>query len=808
MKISLNWLREYIDLADYSSAQIADILTEIGLEVEGTELHESVKGGLKGIVVGQVIKCHKHPNADRLSLTEVDLGNGQAKQIVCGAPNVAIGQKVMVATVGTTLYDKEGKSFKIKRGKIRGEISEGMICAEDELGLGDDHSGIIVLPDDVAVGTLGRDYYQVTEDTVFEIALTPNRSDATCHIGVAHDLRAALAINYDGAIAPMRRPNLSTWEVDHHSKTVSVSVENAEACPRYAGVSISEIKIGESPSWLRERLTSIGVRPINNVVDVTNFVLHEMGQPLHAFDMKKIASQKIVVKTLAEGTSFTTLDEQARTLSEQDLMICDGDSNGLCIAGVFGGVGSGVTDETSEIFLESAHFNAKWIRRSSGRHLLFTDAAKVFEKGSDPNICVEALKRAALLIKELTGGKISSEIVDVYPVKITKREVPLRFAQLKKLVGVEIPKDKVFAILSELGIEIKREDEDGIIASVPTNKVDVTREADLIEEILRIFGFNNVPLPAGMHLKVKVDDQVEALPIQNRVAEFLVSQGFNEMMALSLVDKKHFAEADALVRINNTSNLNLEVMRPSMLTTSLEVVRHNNNRQQNNLRLFEFGFTYHRDQSEIKEHQTLALIISGWHEDHWLAQDLPGQQPFYAMKAMVTGILEILGIRKFKSIQHSAQELAWGLEYTSKGKELVRFGKVKSGHAKKFEVKSDVYYACFDWDYILTLIQPDQLKVAEISRFPVVRRDLAFVLSNSTTYAQLENLLLQSGQPLVRQIELFDIYRDKSLGTDQKSYAIALTFGSDNKTLSDQEIDSVMTKIVMKAKQDLNATLR
>ena len=808
MKISLNWLQDYLDLSNYSPVEIADILTEIGLEVEGTEVIESVRGGLKGIVVGQVVACQKHPNADRLSVTKVDLGNGKLHSIVCGAPNVAEGQKVLVAPIGTTLYDQEGKSFKIKKGKIRGEISEGMICAEDELGLGSDHSGIMVLPDEVEAGTLAKDHFQISQDTVFEIGLTPNRSDATSHVGVARDLHAALKVNYDANIPPIQAPDLSDWSIDNLDHPVQVQVESSEGCPRYAGITISGINVSSSPQWLQDRLSAIGVRPINNVVDITNYVLHEMGQPLHAFDLDQIEGRKIIVKTLPAGTEFITLDEQTRHLSDQDLMICDGEARGLCIAGVFGGIGSGVTGSTTDIFLESAHFNAQWIRRSSGRHLLFTDAAKVFEKGSDPNICVMALKRAALMIRALAGGSISSDIVDAYPQKVPKAEVSLRYAHLNKLIGIEIPRAEVHSILDALGIEIIHKDDVKLVAKVPTNKVDVTREADLIEEVLRIYGFNKVPLPAGMDLKIKVDTEPNYLKVQNRVSDYLVAQGFQEMMSLSLVDRQYFDDQQQLVRINNTSNLNLEVMRPDLMVSALEAVRHNSNRQQNHLRLFEFGFSYGRDGSNIIENQQLALVISGWHEDHWMTSDLAEDASFYALKSLAEGILSLLGIRRFKVNDLDDSDFAWGLHYQQKGKTLVKLGKVSAAQTKTYDVKNEVYFATFNWDETLEVMQVDQVQVQDISRYPVVRRDLSLVIPEDTTYAQIEKMIRQVGQPLIQEIQLFDIYRDPSLGAGHKSYAIALTFGSTSKTLSDQDIDKVIDDIVSRLQQDLNAQLR
>ena len=687
MKISLNWLRNYIDI-QLESEKVGEILTEIGLEVEGIDKTESIKGGLKGVVVGEVIGCEKHPNADKLSLTQVDIGGESLLQIVCGAPNVAAGQKVMVATVGTTLYDKEGNGWTIKDTKIRGASSSGMICAEDELGLGDDHSGIIVLEEDVKVGTLARDFYQVTEDTVYEIGLTPNRSDATSHIGVAKDLAAALKINYlhDGKVT---LPDLSGWKVDGEILPIKVRVENEIACPRYSGVTIKDVKIGESPTWLKTYLESIDVRPINNVVDITNYVLHEYGQPLHAFDYNKIQDREIIVKTLPSGTSFHSLDEQERILHEEDLMICDGQSKGMCIGGVFGGLGSGVVDQTTNIFLESAHFNAKWIRRSNTRHLLFTDAAKVFEKGSDPNVCVKALKRAAMLIQELADGKIASEIIDIYPNIIEPIKIFLSYAHLDRLVGVHIRPGKVKAILAALEMSIHSSSETGLTVGVPTSKVDVTREADLIEEVLRIYGFNNIPFPGKMNIGVQAKPELDSLGIKNRISDYLVGHGFHEMMALSMVHNKYFdhlfpISEDHLIRINNTSNIHTEVMRPNLLISGLEAVVHNQNRQQYNLKLFEFGKGYQKHNGDYDETDHLSLLMSGrFQNESWLDLGEAQDVSFYTLKSLVLNILQLVGIVNLQKRSLQNEFFSYGLEY-HRGKDvLVELGKVSPKLAKK-----------------------------------------------------------------------------------------------------------------------------
>jgi len=591
MKISLNWLKEYIDIP-LSPVELSTVLTDLGLEVEGEEEIESIKGGLKGIVVGHVKECGKHPNADKLSLTKVDVGGEDLLQIVCGAPNVAAGQKVLVATVGTTLYDKEGEPWKIKKGKIRGEASQGMICAEDEVGLGNDHDGIIVLPEDLTPGTLATEHYKIENDMVYDIGLTPNRSDATSHIGVAKDLSAYFKANNisDGKL---KLPDTAAFKVDRNDMAIPVTVETS-GCPRFTGVSIAGVQVKESPDWLKMRLNAIGVRPISNVVDITNFVMHEFGQPLHAYDLDKIEGGAILVKNLPSGTVFKSLDEQDRKLDAEDMMVCDAASKGMCIAGVFGGISSGVTDSTKNIFLEAAHWDPKTIRKTSTRHLLRTDAAICFEKGSDPNIAATALKRAAMLITELGDGEIASEVVDVYPNKIEPKEIKVKYQRVRSLIGTEIPNDKLEGILAALNMDIIQKDEEAFTVKVPTDKADVLREADVIEEILRIFGFNNVPTPTTLKSTIVHSGHPDKNYIKNLLADMLVAKGFYEMMNLSITQSAKYNAAlpgmeNSFVEINNTSNINLDIMRPEMLIPILDTASYNQNRQQNDLKLFEVG---------------------------------------------------------------------------------------------------------------------------------------------------------------------------------------------------------------------------
>ncbi len=809
MKISLNWLQTYLDI-DLPPEELAEILTEIGLEVEGVEKVEPLGGSLNGVVVGHVLHCSKHPNADRLRLTSVDIGQKDPVQIVCGAPNVAVDQKVLVATLGTELRDQSGESWKVRRSKIRGELSEGMICAEDELGLGKDHSGIMVLPATTQPGMPASEYLGLKTDVVFEIGLTPNRSDATNHLGVARDLRAALKINHSMSDLKVTEPDLSDWKVDREDLAVDVTVENTEGCPRYSGVTISNIEVKESPSWLKDQLTVIGVRPINNIVDATNFVLHEMGQPLHAFDYNHIAKRQIIVKTLPNGTSFITLDEQKRLLSEEDLMICDGEGQGMCIAGVFGGIKSGVTETTTDIFLESAHFNAQWIRRSSRRHLLDTDAAWIFEKGSDPNLCVIALKRAAMLIQQLAGGEIASPIVDIYPKPIHPAEIKLQYDKLNSLAGVEITPDEVSNILQSLDIQILSEAEGFLRVSVPTNKVDVTRQADLIEEVLRIYGFNNIPVSPQMTFNLDIQSRRDPMALQNRISDYLVSQGFFEIMGVSMLDKKYFGTSEDLVRINNTSNINLEVMRPFLSTSALEAVQYNSNRQQQRLRLFEFGHTYRYVEGQYIEIEKLSLTVSGWEQEGWLQQDksLTDDKQFYALKSIVEAILKVVNVRTEIVVEVSHQDLSWGLTYQVNEAELLQLGRIKDGSCKKMDIRQPVFMALINWGLLDEVASIDEIRMEQISRFPTVRRDLALVVEEDIAYTQIEEIILNVGGEIIHSVELFDIYRDASLGGNRKSYAIAIVFVSQRRTLSDQQIDQVVSKLLSELKSQLGAQLR
>jgi phenylalanyl-tRNA synthetase beta chain len=815
MKVSLNWLKDYIDI-DLGAQEVSEILTGIGLEEEGMDKVESIQGGLEGVVVGYVLECGKHPDADRLSLTKVDVGGEEPLQIVCGAPNVAKGQKVMVATVGTTLYPIDSEEpLTLKKGKIRGQVSEGMICAEDELGIGRDHSGILVLPEDTEVGTTAREYFQIETDYVYEIGLTPNRSDATNHLGVAKDLGAYLKVNKDYQDG-VKLPNVDGFEPDNNSLPVKITVEDAEACPRYAGLTIKGVTIKPSPDWLQRRLNAIGVRPINNVVDVTNFVLHELGQPLHAFDLAKVEGHHIIVKALPKGEKFISLDEVERELSGEDLMICNGNGEGLCIAGVFGGIGSGVTDQTTDVFLESAHFNAKWVRRTSMKHNLRTDAAKVFEKGSDPNIVVYALKRAALLIKELAGGEIASDIKDLYPNPVKPAQVEVNYGHVNRLIGVEIPKASLHSILEALEMKVLQDSEEGFTVAVPTNKTDVTREADVIEEILRIYGYNEVPISEQLLTSINVAPQPDPNLLRDKIGDLLAGQGFYEMMALSLSRSQYYKEIytalpeERLVYVNNTSTVQLDVMRPDMLFSGLEAVLHNQNRQQLRLKLFEFGRTYQQGEDKIEEEQHLSLFLAGdRYEETWL-DNRKGEADFYTLKAFVQNVLLRLGLQGYQETAiQGEEEFAYGIQYHRGPQILARLGKVNPQLVKAMDIRGSVFYADFYWDALVKSRRKYKVSYEELNKYPSMRRDLALVIDNSVKFSDIVAIARKVGKKLIKDINLFDVYEDEErLGAGKKSYAVSFMFENPEKTLKVKEVDKVVNKLIAEYESKLGASIR
>ena len=813
MKISLNWLKDYLDLP-MAPEKIGEILTDIGLELESMERVESIPGGLEGVVVGHVVECMRHPNADKLSLTRVDIGTGETLQIVCGAPNVAQGQKVLVATVGTTLHPVGGEPLTLKKGKIRGEDSEGMICAQDELGLGHDHSGILVLPSDAPIGLPAKAWFDLKEDYLFEIGLTPNRSDATSHLGVARDLAAALKINYDHP-GTLCVPDVSGFHVDNHDLPVEVVVQNTEACPRYCGVSIAGVSVGESPQWLVDRLNVIGVRSINNVVDATNYVLNELGQPLHAFDLDQIGGRKVVVKTLPHETRFRALDDTERVLHEEDLIICDGESRGMCIGGVFGGLYSGVKDSTVNIFLESAHFNPRYIRRTSMRHNLRTDAARIFEKGSDPNIARYALQRAALLIQQLAGGKIASDIVDIYPQPVQPRQIPLRYAHVNQLIGASLEPRETETILEALNMGVQRLSPEEMLVSVPTDKTDVARPADLIEEILRIYGFNKVAIPDKFSYTLNLKPQPDPSEMRNVVANFLAASGFNEMMALSLSQSRYYRNPllgvaeEELAYIHNTSNAHLDVMRPDMLVSGLETVLHNQNRQQNRLRLFEFGKKYRKTETGFAETGQLALFLCGdrWKES-WLA-DKKAQTGFFTLKAYVSQILQRTGIEgtQEKPLAHPA--FSYGLQLQRGPQVLVELGKVNGMLTREMGIRGEVFAAVFNWDLLLQSMGKQRIRYAEVPRFPNTRRDLALVVDQSVPFSEMAAIARKVGKKWIREVNLFDVYENESqLGAGKRSCALSYVFENPERTLQDKEVDDIMDQLIREYEMKLNAAIR
>lgn len=808
MKISYNWLKQFIK-TDWTPEQTSELLTDLGLEVEGVENYQSVKGGLEGIVVGEVLTCEKHPNADKLKVTTVNIGSEEPLQIVCGAPNVAAGQKVPVATIGTTLYTPEGEAWTIKKGKIRGEASHGMICAEDELGLGKSHDGIMVLDADLEPGIPAAEIFDIENDHVFEIGLTPNRADAMSHMGTARDLRAGLVqkeINLE-----LITPSVSAFRVDNRTLKMDVDVKNKDLAPRYCGVTISGLRVKESPAWLKHRLKAIGIEPKNNVVDATNYVLHDLGQPLHAFDATKIIGNKIEVKTLKSGTKFTTLDGVERELHEDDLMICNAEKP-MCIAGVFGGIDSGVTENTTSIFLESAYFNPVSIRKTAKRHGLNTDASFRFERGIDPNITEYALKRATLLIQELAGGEVTSDIVDFYPKKIKDFEVRLSFENAKKLIGEEIPKETIKRILTSLEIKVNNVTETGLGLTVPAYRNDVEREADIIEEILRVYGYNNINITEKLNASISATSRFEDYKIQNVVGNQLVSQGFFEIMANSLTTPNYVALSDQLKEEHNISMLNplsndLSVMRQSLLFSGLEAVSFNINRKRADLKLFEFGKTYHGYNDKREEYKHLSLFVTGnQNAENW--NGTSKKSDFFLMKGLIVAILERLGISRFKEAPIANDLFSEGLTLGLGKNKLVDFGLVKKSVLKHFDISQEVIYADFNWDTVLDLVKHNKIKFTEIPKYPEVRRDFALLLDENVTFESIYTIAKQSEKQLLKAVNLFDVFQGKNLPKGKKSYAVSFTLQDDNKTLTDKQIDKIMNKLQTNFEKQLGAELR
>ncbi|ARV13996.1 phenylalanine--tRNA ligase subunit beta [Polaribacter sp. SA4-12] len=808
MKISYNWLQQFLQV-DWEPIKTGELLTDLGLEVEGIETKESIKGSLKGIVVGKVLTCVQHPNADRLKVTTVDLGSGEPVQIVCGAPNVAAGQKVPVAKVGTTLYDDKGEGFKIKKGKIRGEESLGMICAEDELGLGKGHDGILVLDEKLTVGTPAAKVFNIETDYVFEIGLTPNRSDAMSHFGVARDLRAGL-IQKDIKLE-LISPSASNFHVDERTLRIDVEVADKDLTPRYCGITITDVEVKDSPEWIQNRLKAIGLTPKNNIVDITNYVLHELGQPLHAFDAQKIKGNKILVKTLEEGTKFTTLDEVERELSSEDIMICDADSNPLCIAGVFGGLKSGVTENTTSIFLESAYFNPVSVRKTAKRHALNTDASFRFERGIDINMTEYALKRAALLIEEYAGGKLASDISDFYPEKIEDFQVFFSYENANRLIGQEIPRETIKNILASLEIKINSETNGGLGLTIPSYRTDVQREADIIEEILRVYGYNNIEFSHKLNTSISFDSNKET-KVENIVADQLSALGFNETMANSLTKPEYTSLSEDINEEANVEMLNplsndLKVLRQSLLFSGLESVGYNINRKNNSLQFYEFGKTYHKYSEKYEENKHLTLFVTGNRtKDSWSVANKTSD--FFYLKGIITSLLVRLGIDKVKSSPAKQDVFSEGISLGLGKIKLVEFGVVKQSILKEFGIKQEVLFADFNWDTILKLVGNKKIKVSELPKFPVVKRDLALLLDSKVAFNDVYNLAFQTERKLLKEVDLFDVYEGDKLPEGKKSYAVSFLLQDETKTLADKQIDKIMQKLQQTFEKTFEAVLR
>ena len=808
MKISYNWLKQFLQI-DWDAAKTGELLTDLGLEVEGIETRESIKGSLKGIVVGKVLTCIQHPNADRLKITTVDLGADAPVQIVCGAPNVSAGQKVPVATIGTTLYDDKGVGFKIKKGKIRGEESHGMICAEDELGLGLGHDGIMVLDEALKVGASAAEVFDIEIDEIFEIGLTPNRSDAMSHFGVARDLRAGLMqqdINLE-----LISPSVSDFHVDERTLRFDVEVDDKDQAPRYCGISITDVTVKDSPEWIQNRLKAIGLTPKNNIVDITNYVLHELGQPLHAFDAQKVKGNKILVKTLAEGTPFTTLDGVKRSLSSEDIMICDANSDPLCIAGVFGGSKSGVTEHTNSIFLESAYFNPIAVRKTAKRHALNTDASFRFERGIDITLTKYALKRAALLIEEYAGGKMGSDISDFYPEKIEDYQVFLSYENAYRLIGQEIPKETIKKILASLEIKINSETEGGLGLTIPSYRTDVQREADIIEEILRVYGYNNIEFSHKLNTSISFDSNKET-KIENIIANQLTALGFNETMANSLTKPEYVALSNNITEEANVEMLNplsndLKVLRQSLLFSGLESVSYNINRKNNSLKFYEFGKTYHKYNEKYQEDKHLTLFITGNRTtDSWNSTSKASD--FFYLKGIITNILGRLGIDNLKTTPAKQDVFSEGITLSLGKMKLVEFGVLKKGLLKEFGIKQEVLFADFNWDTILKITGNKSIKVTGLPKFPAVKRDLALLLDVKVAFKEIYNLAFQSEKNLLKEVDLFDVYQGDKLPQGKKSYAVSFLIQDETKTLADKQIEKIMQKLQQTFEKNLDAILR
>lgn len=820
MNISYNWLKEYVNF-DLTPDEVAAALTSIGLETGDVEEVQSIKGGLEGLVIGEVLTCEPHPNSDHMHITTVNLGQGDPVQIVCGAANVAAGQKVVVATLGTKLYDGD-ECFTIKKSKLRGVESNGMICAEDEIGIGTSHEGIIVLPEDVVPGTLAKDYYNIKSDYVLEVDITPNRSDACSHYGVARDLYAWLIQN--GRQATLKRPSADAFKVDNHDMNIDIVVENTEACPRYAGVAIKNVTVKESPEWLQNKLRLIGVRPINNIVDITNYILHAYGQPMHCFDADKIKGGKIVVKTCPEGTKFVTLDEVERKLSDRDLMICNAEEP-MCIAGVFGGLDSGTTETTKDVFLESAYFHPTWVRKTARRHGLSTDSSFRFERGIDPNGTIYALKEAALLVKELAGGEIASEIKDNYPAPIADFPVELSYEYTNALIGKVIPAETIKSIVTSLEMKITGETPEGLSLLVPAYRVDVQRPCDVVEDILRIYGYNNVEIPTSVKSSLSVKGDVDkSVKLQNLVSEQLVGCGFNEIMNNSLTAATYYEgletyKPEILVQLMNPLSNDLNVMRATLLFGGLESIQHNANRKNADLKFFEFGNCYHFNAEKRNPEKVLAAYSEELHLGLWITGKRVSNSwahpdentSVYELKAYVLNIFRRLGVNfgglVFGNLTDDIYSVAISV-HTRGGKLLATFGVLHKKIQKAFDIDNEVYYADLNWKELMKAIKNNTVAYKEISKFPAVKRDLALLIDKKVQFAEIEKIAYETDKKLLKSVELFDVYEGKNLEAGKKSYAVSFMLQDENATLNDKQIDKVMQKLIANLQNKLDAKLR
>lgn len=804
MTISYNWLSEYLP-ETIEPEKLSRILTSIGLEVESLEKYQSIKGGLEGLVIGEVLECAQHPNADKLKLTKVSIGAGEPLQIVCGAPNVAVAQKVVVATIGTTIYPSNGDPITMKLAKIRSVESQGMLCAEDELGMGAGHDGILVLPADLKPGTPAADYFQPYNDWIYEIGLTPNRMDAMSHFGVARDVCAYLTHHQKDV--RVKTPFSNGFKADNNTLPIKVTVENPEACSRYAAISISGVTVKESPQWLKNRLQAIGLRPISNIVDITNFILHETGQPLHAFDANAIAGGEIIVKNEAEGTTFITLDGKERKLSNKDLMICNA-KEAMCIAGIYGGKESGVTVETKNIVLESAWFNPSSIRISSVFHGLRTDAATRFEKGVDIDNTVNVLKRAALMIKELAGGELSCDIVDVYPNPLPKTEVSLKHHYLKKLSGKNYHQDKVNRILTALGFEILKEGLDELRVAVPRSKPDISLPADIVEEIIRIDGLDNIEIPSTITISPATDQSALKENLKDKIANYLVGQGFVEILTNSITNSKYFSEETLQTSVKMINNLSadLDILRPSMLETGLETIAYNLNRKNNNLQCFEFGKTYaSKGPGDYSEAEHLALYFTGVdQEENWHQKSR--SLDIYKAKGMVAAILQVAGVGGLQL--GLSDDNADTIIIKAAKKELGSIVAVSPKQLNNFDIKQSVYFVDIDFVLLLKLVEQRKITYKEVNKFPAMQRDLALVVDRKITFDAIDQQVRKTQLAKLKQVRLFDVFESDKLGADKKSMAVSFTFEDDQKTLTDKEVDAMVGKLIHQFEKELGAEIR